>query len=87
MATRLRALWHMLCLSVCVLALPVAWAGQVKYPGLYVFGDSLSDNGNDFLPTSAQKLVPAIPPSVAPHATYGKAASATVRWRPSTCGG
>jgi phospholipase/lecithinase/hemolysin len=38
---------------------------------LFVFGDSLSDTGNDFLATKFQlNLDPAIPPSESPHATY-----------------
>ena len=40
------------------------------YQKLYVFGDSLSDNGNDFILTSRLGYVPAIPPSVTPYATY-----------------
>lgn len=40
------------------------------YAAMYVFGDSLSDTGNDFAVTTAQHLVPAIPPSVTPYATY-----------------
>lgn len=67
---QLRALWRTLGLAVCLLALPTAWAGQIKYPAMLVFGDSLSDTGNDFLATSAQQLTPAIPPSVTPYATY-----------------
>lgn len=45
-------------------------AAQPNYPAMYVFGDSLSDNGNDFAATTAQQMVPAIPPSVTPYATY-----------------
>ncbi len=47
-----------------------AMAGQPHYPAMYVFGDSLSDTGNDFAATTAQQMVPAIPPSVTPYATY-----------------
>lgn len=70
LVNHLRALWRTLCLVLCVALLPTAWAGQVKYPALYVFGDSLSDTGNDFLVTSGMNLVPAIPPSNTPYATY-----------------
>lgn len=47
-----------------------AMAGQPNYAAMYVFGDSLSDTGNDFAATTAQQMVPAIPPSVTPYATY-----------------
>ena len=47
-----------------------AIAVQPNYAAMYVFGDSLSDIGNDFAATTAQRMVPAIPPSVTPHATY-----------------
>ena len=45
-------------------------AAQPNYSAMYVFGDSLSDNGNDFAVTTAQQMVPAVPPSVTPYATY-----------------
>ena len=47
-----------------------AIAGQPNYAAMYVFGDSLSDTGNDFAVTTAQQMVPAAPPSVTPYATY-----------------
>jgi phospholipase/lecithinase/hemolysin len=48
-----------------------AWSATApNYQAMYVFGDSLSDTGNDFISTTAQRLVPAIPPSVSPYATY-----------------
>lgn len=47
-----------------------AIAAQPNYAAMYVFGDSLSDTGNDFAATTAQQMVPAIPPSVTPYATY-----------------
>ncbi len=49
-----------------------AVAGQPNYAAMYVFGDSLSDTGNVFAATTAQQLVPAIPPSITPYATYWK---------------
>jgi len=64
-----RSILQALCLLTVLLS-PAAWAGQVKYSGLYVFGDSLSDTGNDFLVTTSRQLTPAIPPSVSPYATY-----------------
>lgn len=36
--------------------------GNQKYKGLYVFGDSLSDTGNDHILTTAVGATPAIPP-------------------------
>ncbi|KQP21541.1 SGNH/GDSL hydrolase family protein [Pseudorhodoferax sp. Leaf267] len=65
-----RTLWRALCLVACLAALPAAWAGQIKYPSLVVFGDSLSDTGNDFKLTTDLGLPTALPPSTSPHATY-----------------
>lgn len=50
--------------------LSTAIAGPPQYDTMFVFGDSLSDTGNDFAASSAQHMVPAIPPSVTPRATY-----------------
>ena len=36
----------------------------------FVFGDSLSDTGNDFILSSALGAQPALPPSVSPNRTY-----------------
>lgn len=66
----LRNLWRALCLVLCLAWLPAAWAGQVKYPGMYVFGDSLSDTGNDYIVSGSMGMTPAIPPSATPYATY-----------------
>jgi phospholipase/lecithinase/hemolysin len=61
------------CLFVVTLSFATgSWAGQANYNVMYVFGDSLSDTGNDFVASSAQGLSPAIPPSVTPYATYWK---------------
>ena len=61
------------CLLLASLCLGASsWAGPANYKNMYVFGDSLSDTGNDFVATTAQRFVPAIPPSVTPHATYWK---------------
>ena len=43
-------------------AVSTAIAGQPNYAAMYVFGDSLSDTGNDFAATTAQQMVPAAPP-------------------------
>ena len=48
-----------------VFTFPSSWAATV-----YVFGDSLSDTGNDIILTKAQRIFPAIPPSESPHRTY-----------------
>ena len=53
-------------------ALQPALAAQPNYQAMYVFGDSLSDTGNDFAATSAMQLTPAIPPSVGTYASYWK---------------
>ena len=67
----IRSLLSAACLCACTVAVPAAWAGATtNYQAMYVFGDSLSDTGNDFISTTAQRLVPAIPPSVSPYATY-----------------
>jgi phospholipase/lecithinase/hemolysin len=65
-------------LLAVVFAQSLAWAAPPAHPGsplydnLYVFGDSLSDTGNDLALTKAQRISPAIPPSEAPHRTYYK---------------
>ncbi|APW38882.1 hypothetical protein RD110_18080 [Rhodoferax koreense] len=60
----------MLVALFAVVMSPMAMAGQVNYAAMYVFGDSLSDTGNDFAATTTQQMVPAVPPSVTPYATY-----------------
>jgi phospholipase/lecithinase/hemolysin len=62
--TRIGFLW------VAILAQSAAWAASPQYDNLYVFGDSLSDTGNDIALTTAQRISPAIPPSASPHRTY-----------------
>ena len=55
---------------------PPDWAARPGGPdapnfhGLVVFGDSLSDTGNDLILTAAANHDPAIPPSSRPHRTY-----------------
>jgi len=41
-----------------------------NYEAFYVFGDSLSDTGNDYLATAANGISPAVPPSQSPNASY-----------------
>ncbi|MDB5851603.1 MAG: hypothetical protein JWP29_5355 [Rhodoferax sp.] len=61
---------RILAVLFAVVIASTAMAGQPNYAAMYVFGDSLSDTGNDFAATTAQQLVPAVPPSVTPYATY-----------------
>jgi phospholipase/lecithinase/hemolysin len=51
--------------------LPSIAAAQVpEFDSLYVFGDSLADNGNILIQTKAMQMNPPVPPSVTPHRTY-----------------
>lgn len=51
--------------------LPSIAAAQVpQFDSLYVFGDSLADNGNILIQTKAMRMSPPAPPSVTPHRTY-----------------
>jgi phospholipase/lecithinase/hemolysin len=60
-----------LALSLAVLSLPASAVAQIpNYKALYVFGDSLSDTGNDFIGSKRLGANPAIPPSESPHRTY-----------------
>ncbi len=40
------------------------------FNSLFVFGDSLADNGNDLLLSTALGTDPPVPPSASPHKTY-----------------
>src|SRR5690349_17706066 len=68
----MRGIIRICLLLVAVFAHTVVWAAATKYDNLYVFGDSLSDNGNDLVLTKAQRISPAIPPSESPNRTYYK---------------
>jgi phospholipase/lecithinase/hemolysin len=57
-------------LLATVFVLPPVLAATPKYEAFYVFGDSLSDTGNDLFLTKLQKLDPPLPPSESPHKTY-----------------
>ncbi len=57
-------------LLIVVFASPQIRASAPKYDVFYVFGDSLSDTGNDIILTRALKIDPPIPPSETPHSTY-----------------
>ena len=58
------------CAALILLVLPLSAKKQAHFAAFYVFGDSLVDNGNDFIASQQLGLVPAIPPSVSPHDTY-----------------
>jgi phospholipase/lecithinase/hemolysin len=45
-------------------------AHAADFDAMYIFGDSLSDNGNDLILTKLIGLNPAIPPSISPNRTY-----------------
>jgi phospholipase/lecithinase/hemolysin len=47
-----------------------AHAQVPNFDALYVFGDSLADNGNDLVISKLLGSDPAVPPSVSPHRTY-----------------
>ena len=56
---------------IVVLLLPSIATAQVpQFDCLYVFGDSLADNGNIFAQTTAMRLEPPVPPSATPHRMY-----------------
>ena len=56
-------------LIICLL--PSIAAAQIpQFDALYVFGDSLADNGNILIQTSAMRMKPPVPPSATPHRTY-----------------
>jgi len=66
-------LLHWLCVGALVFfADSLHTVAQVAPPftAFYAFGDSLVDNGNDFILTQRAGLQPAIPPSRSPHAAY-----------------
>ena len=63
--------------------LPSIAAAQVpQFDSLYVFGDSLADNGNILAQTRAMRMDPPVPPSVSPHRTYfdGRFSNGYIAW-------
>jgi phospholipase/lecithinase/hemolysin len=64
---RLRCL---LLLCMCSIFAVTASAQTARFNAMYVFGDSLSDTGNDLILTKLIGLNPAVPPSESPHRTY-----------------
>jgi phospholipase/lecithinase/hemolysin len=65
---RIRLVAALLVLLAFVVA-PIGAKG-LHFIHLFVFGDSLSDTGNDFILSSALGAQPALPPSVSPNRTY-----------------
>src|SRR6476620_8616626 len=66
-----RALRSMTLAVLLVIASRPASAQVVPpYDSLFVFGDSLADNGNDLLLSTALGADPPAPPSASPHNTY-----------------
>jgi phospholipase/lecithinase/hemolysin len=59
-----------LLLGVLIVIAGTTVSGDPKFDSLYVFGDSLADNGNDFILSKILGANPAIPPSVSPHRAY-----------------
>jgi phospholipase/lecithinase/hemolysin len=59
-------------LCLCSFFFQTARAETPRFDAMYVFGDSLSDNGNDLILTKIIGMNPAIPPSQSPHRTYFK---------------
>ena len=58
-------------MAFAVIVLTSAVAADVNsYDTFYAFGDSLADNGNDYILSSVTGDEPAVPPSVTPHRTY-----------------
>lgn len=70
MKSCVKSLWRSLLVVVGMGVAQASWAGRSNYQELYVFGDSLSDTGNSLVATTSQQMVPALPPSRSPNATY-----------------
>ena len=55
---------------LCFVFVQTTSAQGASFDAMYVFGDSLSDNGNDAILSGLLGSQPAIPPSETPHRTY-----------------
>jgi phospholipase/lecithinase/hemolysin len=65
--------WRSLAALLIVCALPSIASAQIPhFDSLYVFGDSLADNGNVLIQSKALGVDPPVPPSTSPHRTYFK---------------
>jgi phospholipase/lecithinase/hemolysin len=67
-AKLLRGCGVLLCALLVIAGTTIS--GDQRYDSLYIFGDSLADNGNDFILTKLLGANPAAPPSVSPHKAY-----------------
>jgi len=67
-SSKLRGLGVLLCALLVVLGATAS--GQQRFDSLYVFGDSLADNGNDLILSKTLGANPPAPPSVSPNRTY-----------------
>ena len=67
--------WMAVCLLAAVIAAPMETAAQMTFSRIVVFGDSLSDPGNDFALINTQNTPPydnIDPGTIIPHAPYAK---------------
>jgi len=67
--------WMAVCLLAVVIAAPMETAAQTTFSRIVVFGDSLSDPGNDFALINTQNTPPydnIDPVTIIPHAPYAK---------------
>lgn len=66
-------LWRSFAALLIVCVLPSVASAQVPhFDSLYVFGDSLADNGNVLIQSESLGAKPPVPPSASPHRTYFK---------------
>ena len=66
-------LWRSFAALLIVCVLPEVASAQVPhFDSLYVFGDSLADNGNVLIQSEFLGANPPVPPSASPHRTYFK---------------
>lgn len=69
-ATARPSVRFVLLLSLCCLLPSIAAAQVPQFDCFYVFGDSLADNGNVLMQTTAAQMDPPVPPSATPHRMY-----------------
>src|SRR5262245_43645004 len=63
--------WLCVCALACLAgSMTVGARGTPPFTSFYAFGDSLVDNGNDFILTQRVGQNPAVPPSISPHRAY-----------------
>jgi phospholipase/lecithinase/hemolysin len=55
---------------MCFIFVQTASAQAARFDAMYIFGDSLSDNGNDLILSRLFGSQPAVPPSESPHRAY-----------------